>query len=314
MGAALLVLAAATAHGQAFPSKPIRVINPTTPGGNSDIFFRVVSPIMTEELGRPLVMDYRGGAGGTVGADLIAKSPPDGYVVGVVAGSFMINPAIIRKLPYDTVRDFTALGLIVDVPAAMVVHPSLPAKNVKEFIALARARPGELMYSSVGRGTAGHLAAELLGAMAGIKLLQVSYRGAGQAIIDLIAGHTQLQLSSMPVSIEHVRAKRLRMLAQLGATRSATAPDVPTMVESGLPGFVVNSGFSFIGPAGIPRPVVERLNGALVRALRDPDNRRRLLDSGADPVASTPDAHAAYIKSEIAKWAKLARAAGIQPE
>ena len=302
------------AGAQAFPNKVIRVLNPAAPGGNSDIVFRLVSPKMAEILGQQLVLDYRPGAGGTMGADMTSKSAPDGYTTAIVAASFVINPALIKKLPFDTVKDFTALGLVVDIPTSVVVHPSLPAKNVKEFFALAKTKPGQIFYSSSGPGTVGHLAGELLNAQAGIKLVHVPYKGIAPAVIDLIAGHVQLSFPSIPVVIENVRSGKLRMIGQCGETRSPSVPNVPTMLESGLAGFVVSSGFSFIGPAGMPSAIVEKLNGALVKALQDPAIRKALIDRGADPVGNTPEQHAAYIKSEIEKWQKVARHAGISPE
>jgi len=309
-----LQMATGTAAAQPFPLKPVRVINPAAPGGNSDIFFRLLSPKMTEVLGQPLVIDYRPGAGGTVGADIIAKSPPDGYTTGIVAGSFMINPSLMRKLPYDTVKDFAPLGLLVDVPTGVVVHPSLPVRNVKELIALAKARPGQLNYSSSGPGAVGHLSGELLNSLAKINIVHIPYKGIGPGIIDLIAGHVQISFASMPVVLGHVRQGRLRLLAQAGAKRASSLPDVPTMEEGGVPGFVVSSGFSLVGPAGIPRPIAEKLNDALAKALRDPANRKALIDQGAEPIGNTIEEHAAIIKSEIEKWRKVIKEAGIEPQ
>jgi tripartite-type tricarboxylate transporter receptor subunit TctC len=312
--AGLLAAGSAAVQAQAFPTKPVRVVNPAAPGGNSDVFFRMLQPKMVEVLGQQLVMDYRPGAGGTIGGDAVAKSPADGYTTGLMAASFVINPAMIRKMPFDTLKDFTALGLIVDVASGLVVHPSLPVKNLKELIALAKKRPGEIFYSTSGRGTVGHLAGELMNSMADTKLVHVPYKGAGPAVIDLVAGQIQLQFASMPLLTGYISAGRLRLIAQTGSARSGFAPDIPTMEEAGLPGFVVRSGFSFVGPAGIPRPVAEKLNTVLVTALRDPDNRKKLIQLGADPIGSTIDEHDAYIKSEIAKWIKVARAAGIDPQ
>lgn len=305
---------ATAATAQPFPSKPVRVVNPASPGGNSDIFFRLLSPKMGEILGHQLYIDYRPGAGGTVGADIIAKSPPDGYTTGIVAGSFMINPTLMRKLPYDTLRDFAPLGLIVDVPTGVVVHPSLPVKNMKELIALARAHPGQLNYSSSGPGAVGHLSGELLNSLAKINIVHIPYKGIAPGIIDLIAGHVQISFASMPVVLGHVRQGRLRLLAQAGAKRASSLPDVPTVVESGVPGFVVSSGFSLVGPAGIPRPIAEKLNDALAKSLRDPANRKSLIDQGAEPVGNTIEEHAAIIKSEIEKWRKVIKEAGIEPQ
>jgi tripartite-type tricarboxylate transporter receptor subunit TctC len=302
------------AGAQAFPSKPVRVINPAAPGGNSDIFFRLLQPKMSEVLGQPLVMDYRPGAGATIGGELIVRSAPDGYTTGIVAASFVINPSMIKKLPYDTVKDFTGLGIIVDVPSGLVVHPSLPVRNVKQLIALAKTRPGEIFYSTSGRGTVGHLAAELLNSSAKVKLVHVPYKGAGPAIIELIAGHVQLQFASVPLLVGHVQAGKLRMIAQTGATRAVSAKDVPTMEESGVPGFVVRSLFGFVGPAAMPRPVVDRLNDALAKAINDPENRKQLIERGAEPIGSSAEEHAAAIRSEIDKWRKVAKEAGIEPQ
>ena len=305
-------LAAATATAQGFPNKIIRVVNPAAPGGNSDVFFRLLQPKMTEVLGQQLVFDYRAGAGGTVGGEIIARSAPDGYTTGLVAASFVINPSMIRKMPYDTMKDFTALGLIVDVPSGLVVHPSLPVKNVKELVALAKARPGQLFCSSSGRATVGHMSVELFNAMAGIKIIHVPYKGAGPAIIDLVAGHVQLQFSSLPLVSGHVQTGRIKLIAQTGDKRAGFAKDVPTMIEAGMPGYVVSSGFGFVGPASIPRAIAERLNSALVTSLRDPANRKFLIEQGAEPIGSTLDEHEAYVKSEVAKWIKVVKQAGIE--
>src|SRR5687768_4846226 len=312
--AACFAAAGGETHAQTYPVKPVRIVNPAAPGGNSDIFFRLLQPKMMEVLGQPIVMDYRPGAGGTVGGEAIARAAPDGYVTGLVAASFVINPAMIRKMPYDTAKDFTALGLIVDVPSGLVVHPSLPARNVKQLITLAKASPDQIFYSTSGRGTVGHLAAELLNSTAGIKLVHVPYKGAGPAVIDLVAGNIQLQFASVPLLVGHVQTGRLRMIAQTGAKRASFAKDVPTMEESGLPGFIVRSPFGFIGPAGIPRPIAEKLNQALVAAIRDPQNSEALLKAGAEPVGSTLDEHAASVRSEIEKWKKVAKDAGIEPQ
>ena len=304
----------ADATAQAFPSRPLRVVNPAAPGGNSDVFFRLLQPKMTEVLGQQLVIDYRVGAGGTIGGEVVAKSAPDGYTTGLMAASFVINPAMIKKMPFNTLKDFTALGLIVDVPSGLVVHPSLPVRNLKEFIALAKQRPGELFYSTSGRGTVGHLSGELLNSMAGIKLVHVPYKGAGPAAIDLVAGQVQLQFASMPLLTGYISAGRLRLIAQTGAKRSEYAPDMPTMEEAGLPGFVVRSGFSFVGPAGLPKPIADKLNLAMVTAVKDAENRKTLVKLGADPIGSSIEEHDAYIKSEIPKWIKMARDAGIEPQ
>lgn len=314
LASCILYLGMTGAHAQSFPVKPVRVINPAAPGGNSDIFFRLLQPKMSEALGQPVVMDYRPGAGGIVGGEVIARSAPDGYTTGLVAASFVINPSVFKSIPYDTRRDFTGLGIIVDVPSGLVVHPSLPVRTVKDLIALSKKRPGEIFYSTSGPGTIGHLATEMLNAAAGIKLTHVPYKGAGPAMIDLVAGQVQLQFASMPLAFGYVRAGRLNLIAQTGETRSPSAKDVPTMQEAGVPGYVVRSLFGFVGPAKIARPVAERLNGALAAAIRDPKNNKALIDSGADPIGSTLDEHAAAIQSELDKWMKVAKAAGVEPQ
>jgi tripartite-type tricarboxylate transporter receptor subunit TctC len=318
---AVLVLAAASMGfvsadlaAQQYPTKIIRVINPNQPGGNSDILFRLLSPKMGEILGQQLVVDYRPGAGGNIGAEIASKSAPDGYTTLIAAASFMINPSLIKNLPFDAVRDFTPLGLIVNIPAALLVHPSLPVKSVKDLIALAKARPGELNYSSSGIGAVGHLSGALFSSITGAKFVHIPYKGAGPAIVDLVAGQVQFSFVSIPAAIGHVQSGRLRMLAQCGATRFPTFPNLPTMIEAGVPGFVVTSGFSFLGPAGMPQPVVNKLNAALAQTLRDPAIRKTLLDRGAEPVGNTPAEHAAFIKTEIEKWRRVAQSAGLKPE
>jgi tripartite-type tricarboxylate transporter receptor subunit TctC len=311
---ALAALAPADGAAQPYPSKIIRVIHPNQPGGNSDLVFRRAAAKMGDILGQQLVFDYRPGAGGNIGAEYVAKSPPDGYTTLVAAASFVINPSLIKNLPYDTVKDFTPLGLIVDIPVAMVVHPSLGTKDVKELIALAKARPGQLFFSSSGAGSVGHLAGELLNAQANIKLVHVPYKGIVPAVIALIGGHVHLSFPSIAVVMENVRRGKLRMLAQFGAQRSPSLPNVPTMRENGFRDYMVTSGFNLVGPAGMPRPIVEKLNSALIKALQDPAVRADLLEQGADPVGNTPEQHAAYIKSEIEKWRGVVKNAGIKIE
>jgi tripartite-type tricarboxylate transporter receptor subunit TctC len=232
----------------------------------------------------------------------------------MVSAAHTINPAMIRKLNYDSVKDFAPLGIVADVPTALVVHPSLPVKNVKDLVALAKAQPGALNYSTAGRGTVGHLAAELLSSIAKVKLTPIHYKSSGQSLIDVISGICHFQLSSMPAGLQHTRTGRLRMVAQTGEKRSPAAPDIPTMQEQGLKGFVVSSGFAMFAPAGTPRPIIERVNGALVKALNDPAVKSNLAQQGADVVASTPEQHDKFNRAEIAKWIKVAREAGIEPE
>lgn len=315
--AALVALAFVCAGGalaQTWPAKPVRMIVPFPPAGNTDIIARIVVPRMSENLGQQIFIDNRGGAGSTIGTELAARAPADGYTLLMVSAAHTINPAMVKKLPYDSVRDFAPISMVADVPTAFVVHPALPVKTVKEFVALARARPGQINYSTAGRGTVGHLAAELLVSETKIKIVHVPYKGSGPAVIDLLAGHVQTQLASMPAVIQYVRAGKLRMIAQTGEKRSPAAADVPTMIESGLPGFVVSSGFGLFAPAGTPKPVVDRVYASVKAALSIPDVRNQLAGQGADPIGSTPEQYDAFNRAEIQKWIRVGREAGIQPE
>ena len=298
---------------QQFPNKILRVINPNAPGGNSDVLFRLLAPKMGEALGQQLVIDYRPGAGGNIGTEMVAKAAPDGYTTLIAAASFLFNPALLKHIPFDAEKDFTPLGIIADIPAGLAAHPSLPVKNVQDLIALAKQRPGQLNFSSSGQGALGHLSGALFNATAGINTVHIPYKGAGPSIVDLVAGHVQYSFVSIPAIAGHLQSKRLRMIAQCGEKRFVSFPDVPTMVESGVKDFVVTSPFSYLGPAGIPQPIVKRLNDALRTALNDTKNHQSLIDSGAQPVGNTPVEHAALIKTEIAKWKRVATAAGLKP-
>ena len=304
----------AQSAGTDYPRKSIRLVVPFAPGGPVDIVARGIAPRMSEILHQQIVVDNRGGAGSTIGTEMAANAPADGYTLLMVSGSFVINPAMVKKLPYDSVKDFAFISIVADVPTALVVHPSLPVRNVKELIALAKARPGELNYASPGRGTVGHLAAEWFSSITGVKIVHVPYKGAGPAVVDLMAGHVQLLFAAMPGMVQFARDGKVRMMGQGGKTRSPSAPDVPTFVESGLPGFILSSSFGLLAPAGTPRPIVERVRSALLEALADPAVNNRLAGLGAERVGSTPEEHAAFTKSEIAKWMKVTRQAGIQPE
>lgn len=319
IGSALIFACAAAgvpapAAAQTWPSKPVRMVLPVSPGGTSDVLMRPLTSRINESLGQPLVLEFRPGAGAQIGTEFVARSAPDGYTVLFVAASHVINPAMVKKLPYDPIKDFTAIALVADIPSALVVHPSVPAKSVKELIALAKKHPGKLNYSTAGVGTVGHLAAEVLSSMTGISMVHVPYKGAGPAIAALVGGHVDFQFASIPAVIEHVRAGRLRMIGQTGVKRASAAPDVPTMEEAGLAGFVVQSPFGVLGPAGLPRPIVDRLFKAVRAALDDPATRKLLIEQGAEPVGLGPDEYEQFNRNEIARWIKVARAAGIQPE
>jgi tripartite-type tricarboxylate transporter receptor subunit TctC len=307
-------MSAGAAQAQTYPVKPVRMIVPFVAGGNTDIIARAFTPAMSEVLAQQIVVENRGGAGGVIGTEAVARAAPDGYVILMVSAGHTINPAMVKKLPYDSVKDFTPISIIADVPTAFVVHPSFPAKTVKEFIAIALARPGQINYSTAGVGTVGHLSAELLSSMAKIKLVHVPYKGTGQAMIDLVAGQVQMQFPSMPAAIQYVQTGRLRMIGQTGKQRSAAAPATPTMEEAGLAGFVVSSGFGLMAPAGTPRPVIDQLRAALVKALNDPRVKDNLARQGAEVIASSPEEYDQFNRAEIAKWIKVAAQAGIVAE
>lgn len=301
------------AHAQNYPVRTIRMVIPFAPGGNTDIIGRVFVPKMAEIIGQQIIIDNRGGAGSVIGTEIVMRAPPDGYTLLLASAAHTINPAMIKKLPYDSVKDFTPISVVADVPTAFVIHPSLPSKNVKEFIALAKARPNDIFYSTAGIGTVGHLSAELLVSTAKIKLTGVHYKGSGPSMVDLVGGHIQMQFPSMPAAVPYVASGRLRMIAQTGEKRSPAAPTVPTMIEQGMKDFVVSSGFAMFGPANLPKPIVDRVHAALVQSLKDPKVSKTLLEQGAEPNGSSPEAHDRFNRAEIQKWIKVARAAGIEP-
>ena len=310
---AVLVFAATAAIAQPYPSKPTRMIVPYPPGGSADILARAIGAKVGEGLGQPVVIDNRPGAGTIIGTEATAKSAPDGYtfMLGTVS-SHAINPALNPKLPFDPVKDFTPLALVASIPFAMIVHPSVPAKSVQEFVALAKARPGQINYSSAGNGTSNHLAGELLKSMAGIDLVHVPYKGSAPALNDLIAGQVSLMFDLVLTAAPHIKSGAARGLAVTGAKRSAVLPELPTVAETGLPGYEVSAWFGIFAPAGLPQPVARRLNAELVKVMREPDLKQRLASLGADPLTSTPEEFSAYLRSEIEKWAKVVKASGMK--
>ena len=309
--AGLFTAGSQAVQAQAFPTKPVRIVNPAAPGGNSEVFFRLLQPKMVEVLGQQLVMDYRPGAGGTIGGDAVAKSPADGYTTGLMAASFVINPAMIRKMPFDTLKDFTALGLIVDVPSGLVVHPSLPVKNLKDLIALSKKRPGEIFYSTSGRGTVGHLSGELLNSMANTKLVHVPYKGAGPALNDLMGGQIQFMLGSLTVAGPLVKANRLRGLGVTTLKRWPEFPDLPAVAET-LPGYEAAVWYGLWGPKNLPKAVVTLWHREISRTLNLPELKTRWATEGVDAVGSTPEAFLQVIKSDIAKWTQVASQANLR--
>jgi tripartite-type tricarboxylate transporter receptor subunit TctC len=315
LGAALALCSAGGAlAADAYPTKPIRVVIGALPGSNTDYFFRTIATAMGTALGQQLIGDYRAGGGGLVGAAATAKAAPDGYTISLVGSGFVMHPALMKSLPYDPLKDFTAVGLIVESTQALVINPSLPVKNLKELIALARARPGQLNYGSSGPGTNTHLSGVLFNLLAKVNTVHVPYKSTPPMLVDVMAGQIEMSYPGIASVTEHARSGRLRMLAQTGAKRSASAPEVPTMQESGLPGYNVTTGFGFMGPAGLPSPIVDRFNAAMVQAVKLPATVKSFLENGVDGVASTPEEYDAFNKAEIARWIKVARDGGIKPE
>jgi len=310
--AAALIATSCTALAQTYPAKTIRLVIPFAPGGNTDIIGRTFVPKMAEIIGQQIIIDNRGGAGSIIGTEAVMRAAPDGYTLLLASAAHTINPAMVKKLPYDSIKDFTPLGVVADVPTALVLHPSLPAKNVKEFVALAKARPNDIFYSTSGIGTVGHLAAELLISTAGIKLTAVHYKGTGPSMVDLVGGHVQMQFPSMPAAVPYVAANRMRMIAQTGEKRSPAAPAVPTMLEQGYKDFIVSSGFAMFGPANLPKAIADRVNAAMAQALKDPKVNKSLLEQGAEPTGTSPDSHDKFNRAEIQKWMKVVRDARIE--
>jgi tripartite-type tricarboxylate transporter receptor subunit TctC len=305
------LLLAGGALAQSYPSKPIRIVVPFPPGGATDIIARAVGADLTRQWAQPVAIENRAGAGGNLGADQVAKSAPDGYtLVMATVGTHAINMSLYSKMPYDTVRDFSPVSLVAAVPNILVVHPSVPVKSVKELIDLARSKPGTLNYASSGNGTSIHLSGELFKTMTGVQMTHIPYNGSGPAVASLLGGQTNLMFDNMPSALPHVKAGKLRALAVTTPRRAAVVPDLPTIAESGLPGFDASSWFGLLGPAGVPRDIVGKLSSAVIAGLQAPEMRERLSSQGADPIGSTPDQFAAHIQSEIAKWAKVVKASG----
>lgn len=311
----LSTLSALCATAQSFPSKPLRIIVGFPPGGNSDFVARAVGRGLGELWNQQIVVDNRPGAGGNIAAELVAKSPPDGHTLLLGVFAHAVNPSLYgAKLPFDAVRDFTPVILCVSSANILVVHPSLPVHSVKALIALAKSKPGQITYASSGNGTASHLAGELFDLMAGVKTMHVPYRGNGLAHTDLMGGRVVMFFAAMAGTLPSVQAKRLRALGVTTLKRWPGAPDVPTMSESGLQGFEVNSWSGILAPAGTPPEIVSRLNTEVARIMRTKETRERLYSFGAEPIDNTPAEFAAYISSEIVKWSKVVKSAGIRIE
>ena len=311
--AALFIATGVLAAG--YPDRPIRLVVPSVPGGGTDLSMRVVAPKLAELLEQQIVIDNRGGAAGNIGAEIVAKAPPDGYTLMAVVASHTSNPHLIRKVSYDLDRDFAPVSLIVIVPSLLVSHPSLPAKNVKELIAFARARPGQLQFASAGIGSAPHLMMALFNNLAGLDMVHVAYKGAGPALIDIMAGHVPMMVGNILSSLPMVKSGKLRAYGVTTARRSAAAPEIPTIAEGGLAGYDAATWFGLLVPAATPRDIVMKLHAATVKAVQDPVVRKRYTSEGAEPATSTsPEEFREFMRAEGKKWAKVIRDAKMQPE
>jgi tripartite-type tricarboxylate transporter receptor subunit TctC len=313
--AALAALCASGAVAQQYPAKAIRIVVGFAPGGGTDIVARIIGAKLSETWKQPVLVDNRAGATGTIGADIVAKAPPDGYtlILGHV-NSHGIAPNLFKKLPYDAQRDFEMVAYVGYVPNVLVVHPSIPAKNVKELIAIAKSRPGQMSYASSGVGSTQHLAGEMLKLISGIDILHVPYKGSGPAVVDLIAGHVVMNFDTMPPVLPHIQSGRMRALAVTTPKRAGPLPNVPTMVESGLKGFEMTNWYGFMAPGKTPRDIVTRLNGEINKIMALPEQKSKLEEIGTQLEPGSTEQFTKFLASEIAKYAKLVKASGVTLE
>ncbi|MDB5864990.1 MAG: hypothetical protein JWO70_2796 [Betaproteobacteria bacterium] len=309
-----LFFAGFAAFAQSYPTRPIRFIVPFPPGGGNDIVGRIVGARLGEGLGQPVVIDNRGGAGGTIGTDITAKAPPDGYTVLVNNISLAVNHTLFRKLPYDTLRDLAPVGLIGRQPNVVVIHPALPAKTVRELLDRARAKPGQVTYGSGGVGTASHLAAEMLKLMTRVDLTHVPYKGLGPALTDLVGGRVDVIISTMASALPQMKAAKLRPLAVTTSLRSPFFPELPTMSEAGVKGYEFSTWYGVVAPARTSASIVDRLNSELRNTLSSSQVKEQFVAQGLEPAASTPSEFGGYLKSEIEKWGRVVKASGATPE
>ena len=308
------LLSAQGVFAQQYPVKPIRILVGFAAGGPTDIGARTIGQKLTESWGQQVIVDIRPGASGNIAAELVAKSPPDGYTLLLAVFAHAVNPSLHSKLPFDAVKSFAPIIRYASIANLLVVHPSIPAKSVKELIAFARSRPGELTSGSAGIGTSSHLSIELMASMSNSRITHVPYKGLSAAHVDVVGGQISMLFDNVVSALPHAKAGRIRMLGVTTLTRWAGAPDVPTMSEAGLPGFEVNSWYGLLAPAGTARELVLKLNSEIGRTLRAPDARERLFSIGAEPLSQTPEEFTAFIIAEVEKWAKVVKAAGIKIE
>ena len=309
-----LLAFASIVPAQTYPARPIRLVVPYPPGGSNDVLSRITAQAMSPGLGQPVIVENRGGAGGMIGADNVAKSAPDGYSIVNVQASFTANAALRTKMAYDPMGDFAYIGMMARGPLLAVVHPSLPVKNVKELIALARAKPGQINYGSTGTGGHNHMATELFARMSAIKIVHVPYKGVAPALTDLMGGHTQLVMTSLPSALTQVQAGRLKALAVGSEQRSSFMPEMPTISESGVPGYFAEFWWGLAAPSKTPNDIVNRLATELTRALQSPELKQRFAAEGAEPSVMTREQFTRFVANEITRWRKVALEARIQPE
>ena len=313
--AAAMACAAIGGWAQPYPAKPIRIIVPFPAGGTADIMARVVGQKMTETWGQQVLIDNRSGAGGNIAADLAAKSAPDGYTLFLcTVGTHAVHQTLYEKLPFDPIKDFSAVAYIAGVPNVVVVHPSIPVKSVKELIGFIKARPGRINFGSSGTGSSVHMSGEMLKVMAGLDMTHIPYKGNPQAVTDLMAGQIELMITNMPSVIPYIQSGRLRALAVTTKARSPALPDLPTMEEAGLPGYESSAWFGLVSPAAVPRNIVSKLNAEVMRIVGLEDVKRNLASQGAYPLVMTPDEFGAFMKAETAKWAKIVKASGARAD
>ncbi len=312
--ASVALLAAASVQAQRYPERPVRAVVPFPAGGGTDILARLLLQKVSVRLGATFVIDNRAGAGGTIGTEIVAKAPADGYTILVASSSHTINPSVYRKLGYNPARDFAPVTLIASGPGLLVVHPAVPAKSVKELIALGKAKPGQLNYASAGNGTPPHLAAELFKSMAGVDFVHVPYKGNVPAFVDLIAGSVSLSFPTITSGLPPVRSGKLRALGVTSKQRSAVVPEIPTIAEAGLPGYEATTWYGMLAPAATPAGIVTRLQREMVDAIGLPDIRDKLLAQGLEPVGNKPSEFAGIISAELVKWSKVVAAAGVKAE
>ena len=312
LAAALIAVHAAAASAQAYPTKPVRIIVPYAPGGATDVIFRILAPRLTEVLGQQVVIDNRPGAASTIGLDIVAKSPPDGYTVGVNNIAYGANPSIYKKMPFDSEKDLVPVTLVSIVTLVVTVHPSLPVRSIKELMALARAKPGTLTYGSAGNGSANHLATERFAHMAKLKLLHVPYKGGGPAVVSIVQGETTTLFATIPSSIQHFKTGKLMPLAVSSVKRSAALPELPTISEAGLPGYEAIEWQGLMVPTGTPQAVIRTLYQATTKASAIPEVREKVAGLGAEFANSTPEEFDRFVKRELAVWSKVVKEVGIK--